>query len=175
MRVGKNLNKTQMKTMKNEDFFWKLIDLLDWEKGTEKEIAQNLIESLAALGTEEIIAFDEVLCQKLYLLDTPAHAQEIGKYAFRTENGEIAFNEEHFLHVRCLAVAWGKEAYYSILSKPSEMPKEDYFERLLLVPGYAYRLKTNQTYTHICKHNYLTFSNKQAWKLEKTALELALA
>jgi len=54
----------------NEDYFWDLIDLIDWNQETDSKILSPLLDRLVSLSTENICQFKEILSEKLFRLDT---------------------------------------------------------------------------------------------------------
>jgi hypothetical protein len=149
----------------NEDMFWQLIDLLDWDKaGDDGAVLQPAVDALAELNVEDICAFSEILAQKLHQLDGEAYAREIGKDAFKGLKGD--FSQNWFLYVRCCAVANGREIFEQIVLNPAEMPKDIEFQALLALPSKAYRKLTGQRFHYEPTIRYETFSNHQSWVLD---------
>lgn len=146
----------------SEDEFWKLIGQLNWKRtGNDDAVIRPVVKALARLHEEQIIAFDDLLAEKLHALDTERHAREIGSEAFTGDRNH--FSEDWFLYARCCVVANGKDFYETILHNPSEMPKDMEFEALLEIAARAYEEKTDQPYEHIPTINYETYSNLSGW------------
>ncbi len=146
----------------DENDFWKLINLLDWQaEGDDGAVIAPVLKELAKRNPEDIFQFSEILAQKLYLLDGENYAREIGADSYSGNKGNFAKN--WFLYVRCCAVANGHEYYSSVLQDPKQMPKDIEFQALLNIAPQAYKLKTGQRFNYVTQHNYETFSNKQLW------------
>ncbi|MGG3642053.1 DUF4240 domain-containing protein [Bacillus gobiensis] len=140
--------------------FWEIIKLIDFE---HEEPLEKAIEKLASLSEKKIYQFEEALAQKLYKLDTEAHAKAIGEGAYTNEE-EDYFSPDYFLYVRCLVVAKGKEFYNQVVKAPSLMPKDQEFEPLLELASEAYERKTGEEFDYIPSKDYETFSNEKGWE-----------
>ncbi len=58
-----------------EAHFWEIVALLDWSKtGVEEAIAEPLMNALADMPEEAIRQFQDILSEKLWHLNTAAHA-----------------------------------------------------------------------------------------------------
>jgi len=142
--------------------FWALLSLLDWDKtGDDAAVIEPVAVALSERSIEEILEFEEILAQKLYTLDTNAHAEQIGEEAYVDENNY--FSVDGFLYARCVVVANGKSLYESVVSDPKSFPKDLEFETLLRIGAIAYERKTGKEYNHITKVSYETYSNKEGW------------
>ena len=75
------------------------------------------IDALSQLTVADLQAFDEILTQKLYALDTQAHATPTG---FGTE----PFSVDLFLYQRCVAVVNGREHYELVLNHQRHLPSD---------------------------------------------------
>ncbi|MEZ4887408.1 MAG: DUF4240 domain-containing protein [Chitinophagales bacterium] len=149
----------------NEDLFWELIATLDWGQEDVEEVSTAIIDVLSKKSLADIYQFEEILADKLYQLDGQKYAENIGEHAY--QDGEY-FSSDHFLYARCWVVACGKTFYQSVLSNPSQMPKDSTFEPLLYIAEKAYELKTAKTdYAYFPQKSYETYSNKEAWGREK--------
>ena len=146
----------------NDEEFWQLINLLDWEKENDAEIIEPLIQKLVSLPIGQIYAFQEILSQKLYQLDQQKLAENIGEYSYSEEE---YFSVDHFLHVRACVVANGKEAFEEVLNDPTKMFKDLTFEPLLSIASHAYEKRTGNQFIYIPSHNQETYSNKDGWKI----------
>ncbi|MEM9400844.1 MAG: DUF4240 domain-containing protein [Pseudomonadota bacterium] len=144
-----------------EAVFWMLISLLDWdESGDDDAVVAPVIEELSKRPVEDIRKFDEILASKLYALDTKAHAQNIGEYAYVEDE---YFSVDWFLYARCVVVANGKDLYEAVLQNPTSFPKDMEFESLLYIAGEAYALRTGEDYDHATQLSWETYSNKGGW------------
>lgn len=155
----------------NEELFWNLIDSLDWSSNNQ-EIVAPLISKLSKMNEEDIFMFQEILSEKLFLLDTKIHAENIGEDSYK--EGKY-FSPNIFLYVRACVVANGKECYLEVLNHPENMPKDVDFEPLLYVASEAYYLKTNKNdFSPNTKYSPETFSNKEGWCISKSIIETAM-
>lgn len=146
----------------NEVVFWALLSLLSWDKtGDDIAVIEPVISALSEKSTEEIFAFEELLAQKLYALDTLVHAKEIGVDAYR--EGQY-FSVDGFLYARCVVVANGSDVYSHILKNPKDFPKDMEFEALLSIGPMAYERKTGKQYSYVSKTSYETYANESAWQ-----------
>lgn len=145
----------------DESAFWKIIGLLDWNKGTDNEaIIAPAIQKLSQLGEPDLYLFDDILAEKLYQLDKKTFAANIGEFAYPDH-----FSADIFLYARCCVVANGKEFYEKVLENPALMPKDFTFETLLYLTEKAYYSKTGKPdYDYTPKINYETFGNAAGWE-----------
>ncbi|MCB1159044.1 MAG: DUF4240 domain-containing protein [Leptospiraceae bacterium] len=156
----------------NEEVFWDLIAHLNWKENlSNEEIVAPLVAMLHLMSESDIYLFQEILSEKLYLLDTKSHAENIGEDSYKENE---FFSSDLFLYARACVVANGKECFEEVLKSPDKMPKDVDFEPLLYVAREAYFLKTNQTdFSTLTKYCYETFSNKEGWNLSRSILEIA--
>lgn len=142
-----------------ENDFWKAIELLDWSQEDEdKKVVEPLIAFLAASPIAHIYRFADILSEKLWHLDTYAHAK-----VFLDDPGEEGYlSVDDFLYTRCAVVANGRDYYEKVLQNPHLMPPDLTFESLLYVALSAYKQKTDKNFTPV-HANYETYSNKKGW------------
>ncbi|MEM8528192.1 MAG: DUF4240 domain-containing protein [Bacteroidota bacterium] len=152
--------KTSTKTQLGEDEFWAVIDQLDWEAENELAIVAPAVQVLSKYEIGKIYAFQELFAQKLYALDTPAHAQHIGDASWSSDS---YFSVDHFLYARACVVAHGKEVYEEVLTTPKEMPDDCTFEALLRLASDAFEQKTGRSFHYIPSVSYETYQNEEAW------------
>jgi hypothetical protein len=145
----------------NEQDFWGIIDLLDWEAKTDEAIVRPAVEKLAQLDARSIYSFADLLSEKLYRLDQKEYALHIGEDAWQPD---AYFSVDNFLYARACVIANGKNYYEKVLAKPEAMPKDLTFESLLYVPSEAFELKTGKPYDYIPAYPIETYSNKQGWR-----------
>lgn len=147
----------------DDNEFWRIISLFDWKKtGDDDAVIRPAVKELAKQSAEDIVAFEEVLSQKLYALDTKAHARNIGKDAYVGDGGR--FSVDWFLYARCCVVANGRELYEAVLNDPEQFPKDMEFEALLGLAGAAYEAKTGEEHEGFeTSVSYETFSNRAGW------------
>ncbi len=145
------------KAFLSEEEFWKIIDSLDWSKKNRDEVVAPAVQKLAAMPVAAIYLFADILSEKLWMLDTKAHAA-----VFTANEGNLSVDD--FLYARCGVVAEGKEYFENVQNSPSEMPPDLTFEPLLHLAHDAYQLKTGKKLIYKPEYNYETYSNKQAWQ-----------
>lgn len=145
----------------DEDWFWSVIAQLDWSKtGNDMAIVEPVLAYLATQSNERIFLFQDILSQKLYLLDGQKYAKNIGKNAYGTA---AYFSGDEFLYIRCAVVANGKKTFESILKKPAKILKDKSFKPLLYLAEDAYFLKNKNTLNRLPAYNYETFFNIDGW------------
>ena len=146
----------------DEETFWSLIASFDWDKtGDDEAVVEPAVAALAALPVDELRSFEEILAEKLYTLDTEAHAKEIGEDRYRGER--TPFSVDAFLYARCVVVANGGDFFEAVVADPSQMPKDMEFESLLYVAESAHERKTGEPLDHTPRVSYETFSNRAGW------------
>jgi Protein of unknown function (DUF4240) len=138
--------------------FWQIIDLLDWSKKDYAETLAPAVTALSKMPIACIYLFKDKLSEKLYALDTKAHAKF---YMQKEEDGY--FSADYFLYTRCAVVAEGKKYYEKVLKKPSEFPNDIDFEHLLSLANEAYKLKTGKEFNYTPTFNYETHQNQKSW------------
>lgn len=154
-----HVNPERSHVLTDEDF-WKLIALLEWSKEEDDEaVTKPLVQALAALPVGFIYQFEDKLSEKLYQLDTAAHAQAYQKHEGNAEHLSV----DDFLYVRAGVVANGQAVFEAVLQNPEEMPDVS-FESLLNVASDAYERKTNKLFDYIPVYNYETYSNQEGWQ-----------
>ena len=147
----------------NENEFWKIIELLDWDQsGDDESVVEPVVSALAKKENKEIYKFEEILSQKLYALDTKSYAKEIGEYAYI--NDDNYFSPDGFLYSRYVVVANGREIFEHTLINPAEFPKDMEFEAILYVAQEAYEEKNKRKWEYISKTDYETYKNSNGWK-----------
>ncbi|MBK6901430.1 MAG: DUF4240 domain-containing protein [Saprospirales bacterium] len=144
-----------------EERFWQLIDLLDWSKeGDNDAVIEPVVKALVGSPVRHIYEFDDMLSQKLFLLDTPAFAREIGASAWKP--GKY-FSVDVFLYARCSAVANGFEYFQKLMKNPALMPKDLDFGALLRIAEEVYVRKTGRQYVYVPAYPVETYSNEEGW------------
>ena len=143
-----------------EDQFWALMDQLDWTKeGNDEAVVEPVVAALAAMPVANIYRFQDLLSEKLWLLDTQAHAEA----SVKDPDGYIS--ADIFLYDRCCVVANGKDIYEKVLNDPKKWPKGLSFERLLDVASDAYERKTGSEFDYFSTtYNYESGSNEKGWE-----------
>ena len=146
------------KKMTPLDFFY-LTDMLDWSQEDENAIIEPLIKTLAKWGDTLIFAFDEMMAELLYTLDTRKIAQSI----YKGEN----FSADEFLYIRCVALINSKPFYNAVIAGRKKLKTDLEFETLLSIPARAWARchhKQSNEYPYLTKYCYETMSNKEGWK-----------
>ena len=144
--------------MLSESDFWALIDQLDWAKSDNESIIEPLVVILAQMPVANIYQFQDQLSEKLWELDTRAHASVF------TELEDDFLSVDDFLYARCGVVANGKDVFQKVLDTPSETPLDITFSPLLRIAKKAYERKTGKKMTIVPTFNYETSSNELGWK-----------
>ena len=148
----------------NEDQFWNIIALLDWAKtGNDDAVIEPVVRELAKVPTAAILAFYDLLSEKLYLLDGRAYAE----HAVASEE---SISSDLFLYARCAVVANGREWYERVLETPSLFPQDVYFEALLEVPERAWLRKTGGRLEYVPRFIYETGFNPNGWGADTISL-----
>jgi len=147
----------------SEEVFWRIIGLLSWKKlGDDDAVIKPAVTALSQMTVDDIQRFEAILAEKLFALDTEAHASEIGESAYKDEDHHFSVDE--FLYARCVVVANGRDIYATILADPKQMPKDCEFEVLLTIGSEACAKKTGQELDYVSPICYETFSNQNGWK-----------
>jgi len=147
----------------DDNEFWRIISLFNWKKtGDDDAVIRPAVKELAEKSAEDIAAFEEILSQKLYALDTKAHARNIGEGAYAGDGDH--FSVDWFLYARCCVVANGRELYEVVLNDPEQFPKDLEFEALLGLASAAYEAKTGEEHEGFeTSVSYETSSNQAEW------------
>lgn len=152
-------------TIMQEDEFWKIIALLNWEKeGDDESVLRPAVDYLSTFPMPDIARFQDILSEKLHRLDGEQYARHTGKNAYGRGNN---FSADIFLYARCCVIANGQSFYEHVLTHPEDMPKDLDFEALLRLADLACLKKTGKHLEHIPAYNYETGFNSQGWS-EKT-------
>lgn len=155
-----------------EEKFWAIIASFDWSADDHDAAVEPAITTLTERGFDEICAFEEFLADKLYSLDTEAHARHIGEGAYTGDAPEgypacadgSFFSVDGFLYARCAVVGQGKDLYEQVLNQPEKFPPDVEFEALLSIGLMAFERTVGDDYVHTTAFNYETFSNHKGWK-----------
>jgi len=142
--------------------FWQLIGAIDraaLRSGDEDGAVQPLIDALAAHGEKELQEFEDLLTERLYDIDSEAHADAAGA------SGKSG---DGFLYARCYVVASGEAYYQRVLGDPAVMPRsiEEWCEPLLYVARRAWAASTGkdeEDWEHEGPLSYETGSNAAKW------------
>ncbi|MDX2164540.1 MAG: DUF4240 domain-containing protein [Gammaproteobacteria bacterium] len=121
----------------SDDDFWSVIDKIDWsKKGSENKIAPAM-QVLSQMPVVNICLFADKLSEKLFQLDTRAHAN-----TYAANEPENFISADDFLYARCAVIAEGKEYYEKVLNDPAQMPEDIIFEPLLYLADDAFEAKS---------------------------------
>ncbi|MCX4357262.1 MAG: DUF4240 domain-containing protein [Oscillospiraceae bacterium] len=141
--------------------FWQILKKFDWDNASDDdEVMQPALDYLASLEDEEIFAFEELMAEHLYALDTRELAEKL--YA---EDEYIS--DDMFLYQRCVALINGQSYYNGILNGKIQPGPDLEFEAILYLPSRAWAKKHNadpDDYPYITKTSYETGSNAEKWK-----------
>lgn len=162
MKKPKQESLSKPETVLSQDDFWDIIDLLNWdEEGNDDAVIAPAVQQLSQLSKEEILAFQEILSQKLFMLDGEKYAREIGRDCFK---GNIKqFSKDWFLAVRCCAVANGQLFYNDVLLDASNIPKDLGFAALTTLAPSAYCRKTGENFNYKTNYSFDSCSNQKGW------------
>lgn len=148
----------------NEDRFWSVIALLDWVKaGNDDAVIEPAVRELSRMPEESILAFYDLLSEKLYLLDGRTYAEH-------SVPGGEGISSDLFLYARCCVVANGREWFEKILETPGLFPKDLYFEALLEIPERAWLRKTGSRLEYMPKYIFETGFNPNGWGADTISL-----
>jgi len=159
--VSIELHQDRNQVPMSEQTFWDIISLMDWShEESDDAVVEPAIAHLSTGPVRQIFDFADLLSEKLYILDTRAHAQHIGEDAWTPSR---YFSVDNFLYTRCCAIANGREFYNQALKNPLLMPKDLTFENLLYIPSESYERKTGRHYDYSPAFPIETYSNKLGW------------
>lgn len=151
----------------DEEVFWEIINLFNWDKlGDDDAVLRPAVKRLASMQIEDIHRFDDILSEKLFMLDGRRYAENIGEESYKGDSE--FFSVDSFLYVRCCVVANGKRLFERVLADPTRMPKDADFEPLLYLASDAFNKKTKSDgYDHTTKFDFETYSNVEGWRNEE--------
>jgi hypothetical protein len=148
----------------NENEFWEIIALFDWEQtGDDDAVLEPATNALAAMSTAAICAFDDLLSERLHALDTRAHCKACYEGELDPDDGDDYISADDFLYSRCVVVANGREFFEAVLANPAEMPQGMEFESILYLAGNAFEQKTGDEYDHVTAVSHESFQNAEGW------------
>lgn len=144
-----------------EKKFWEILDMLDWDNaGDDDKVLKPALDHLAKLEDEEIFAFEELMAEHLYKLDTRGFAAKL--YA-----EDEYMSDDMFLYQRCVALVNGKSYFDGLLNGATQPDPDLEFESILYLPSRAWAKKHNSDpddYPYITETSYETGSNAAGWK-----------
>ncbi len=148
----------------NEDRFWNIITLFDWSNtGNDDAVIEPAIRELSKMPEAAILAFYDLLSEKLYLLDGRAYAEH-------SVSSNEGISSDLFLYARCAVVANGRELFEKVLKNPSQFPQYLYFEALLDIPEHAWLRRTGRSLSYVPKYIYETGFNPNGWGADTISL-----
>lgn len=148
----------------NEERFWGIIELLDWSKeGNDDAVIEPAVREFSGMPEAAILAFYDLLSEKLHLLDGRAYAEH------SVPNGQ-GISADLFLYARCGVVANGRMFYETVLANPDQFPKDLFFEALLDIPEHAWLRKTGRNLDHMPKYIFETGFNPNGWGADTISL-----
>ena len=161
IRIDIQVVEDEKEDLFSEDSFWAVIEQLDWSQEEDELILAPAIEFLSQLDPSGIYRFQDILAQKLSLLDKQSYAEQIGEDAFQLNQ---SFSSDNFLYARCCAIANGKSFFEAVLADPTQMPKDLTFEPLLYLAQKAFHKKTGLEFDYFPTTNFETYSNANGWE-----------
>lgn len=159
-KIEETNKETYRSQMTRDRFFDLCNDVCDWDKsGDDELVVKPLVEYLSKLPDEEIFAFEDIMAELLYELDTKQNYETALKYD--------THNDDTFLYSRCIALVNGKGYFENVKKgKITEIWKME-FEAVLYVAREAWAKKhgtSTNDFPHISPLSYETGSNKEGWK-----------
>ena len=146
--------------MDKKRFFELIMDVCDWEKsGDDDMVIAPLVRYLSNLSDEEIFAFDDIMAELLYDLDTKKNFKRACKY--------YDHSDDSFLYSRCAALVNGEEYYEKVKAGKNNKNWTMEFEAILSVPMLAWGRKHGKDcgdYPHLSAKSIETGSNVDEWK-----------
>jgi len=144
----------------SEDDFWQVIASIDWTKKGSKNKISPAVKRLAQMPVVCIYLFADRLSEKLYHLDTRAHAN-----AYAAHEPDNFVSSDDFLYARCAVVGEGRIYYETVLNDLSQMIDDIVFELLLYLADDAFEMKMGVPFNYMPTYNYETQSNEAGWQL----------
>lgn len=143
------------------DFFWSVMALCDWHKeGDDAQVLKPVVQHLAAQDDQRIFAFDDLMTELLYHLDTAELAEQCKKV-------DPQMCDDTFLYSRCVALINGPAFYEKVKRGKAKNVWNMEFESLLYVPQRAWALKhqsADDEYPHTTPLCFETGSNEDGWR-----------
>ncbi len=146
---------------KKYDFFWKTMELCDWDKeGDDDLVLKPVVEYLSKQDDSAIFEFDDLMSELLYHLDTKKLADQCGKV-------DPMMCDDTFLYSRCVALINGPSYYEKVRQGKDKDLWNMEFEALIYVPQEAWALKHQRPadeFPHFPPMSFETGSNTDGWK-----------
>jgi hypothetical protein len=148
-----------------DDVFWRVIAAFDWKKtGDDDAVMRPAMKLLAAMQPADIIAFEDLLAEKLYALDTREHCRACYRGELDPDDGDDYVSADGFLYSRCVVVANGRKTYERVLKRPAAFPRGLEFESLLYLASDAYEARAGDELDHATPVSWESFSNRAGWR-----------
>lgn len=148
----------------SEEVFWALIARFAWEHaGDDDAVIAPAVTALSRMSVEDVFAFDDLLAEKLFALDTREMCRGIYRGELDPDDGDAYVSADGFLYARCTIVANGRAFYEATLADPMGAPQDSEFEGLLYLAGAAYEEKVGEEYPHVTPVSWESFSNEEGW------------
>lgn len=146
--------------MDRTQFFKIIMDICDWNAmGNDDKVLSPLVEYLSQQSDETIFAFDEIMAELLFELDTKKNFKKACRY--------YDHSDDSFLYSRCCALTNGEENYEKVKAgKVSDLWQME-FEAILGVPMCAWGKKHGHDsidYPYLTTKSYETGSNIHGWE-----------
>ena len=146
--------------MTRDKFFDLCNDVCDWDKsGDDELVVKPLVEYLSKLPDEDIFAFEDIMAELLYEIDTKKNYETALKFD--------THNDDTFLYSRCIALVNGKNYFNNVKSGKITKLWTMEFEAILYVARDAWAKKHGTSagdFPHISPVSYETGSNKEGWQ-----------
>jgi hypothetical protein len=116
--------------------FWDIIDTACPADGDEEEWYDGLIQTVAKLAPEDILAFD----WRFDALTSAAYTVDLWGAAYLINGGA---SDDGFYYFRCWLVCKGKQVYEAALANPDSLADvvqadQEYEAEIYSAPGYAW-------------------------------------
>lgn len=146
--------------MDRTQFFKIIMDICDWDAmGNDDKVLSPLVEYLSQQSDETIFAFDEIMAELLFELDTKKNFKKARRY--------YDHSDDSFLYSRCCALTNGEGYYEKVKAgKVSDLWQME-FEAILGVPMCAWGKKHGHDsidYPYLTTKSCETGSNIHGWK-----------
>ena len=147
--------------MENEAFFWRVMDLLNWNcAGDDSLVLAPALRFLARRSDEEIFSFEDTMARLLHNLDSRKIAQSLYK-------DTDSMSADLLLYQRCMAVVNGQAYYEAVRSGSTRLNPDLEFESVLYLPANAWAKKHRrdpEDYPHTPGISYESLMNQELWK-----------
>ena len=155
-----DVRKDNTDKMTRESFFDLIMNVCDWDKsGDDSKILAPLIDHLSKQSDEYIFAFEDIMSELLYEIDTRKNYEAAEKI--------YPQSDDTFLYSRCVAIINGKQYYDDVRNGRITDIWKNEFEAILYVAREAWARKYGKSsvdFPHISPLSYETGSNTDGWK-----------